>query len=157
MIHAATGGLGQAFVEMSQLPGADIFVTVGNAKKRSFIMDRVGMAEERILYTRNMSFASDVMQLTGGRGADVIVNYLAGESLRQSWNCITPYGRFVELGQRDITINTRLDMAPFCTKRLLHCVQSGPHSGVRHVSSTRRPGGGTVAVLSWCTASSWSN
>lgn len=50
MIHAATGGLGQAFVEMSQLPVADIFVTVGNAKKKSFIMDRFGMAEERILY-----------------------------------------------------------------------------------------------------------
>ncbi|OQE17817.1 hypothetical protein PENFLA_c023G05273 [Penicillium flavigenum] len=60
-----------------------------------------------------MSFASDVMQLTGGRGADVIVNSLAGEALRQSWTCIAPYGRFVELGQRDITIITRLDMAPF--------------------------------------------
>ncbi|OQE83792.1 hypothetical protein PENNAL_c0030G06593 [Penicillium nalgiovense] len=113
LIHAATGGLGQAFVEMSQLAGADIFVTVGNAKKKSFIMDRFGLAEERILYSRDMSFASDVMQLTGGRGADVIVNSLAGEALRQSWNCIAPYGRFVELGQRDITINTRLDMAPF--------------------------------------------
>ncbi|KAJ6189933.1 hypothetical protein N7519_004841 [Penicillium mononematosum] len=113
LIHAATGGLGQAFVEMSQLAGADIFVTVGNAKKKSFVMDRFGLAEERILYSRDMSFASDVMQLTGGRGADVIVNSLAGEALRQSWNCIAPYGRFVELGQRDITINTRLDMAPF--------------------------------------------
>jgi acyl transferase domain-containing protein/NADPH:quinone reductase-like Zn-dependent oxidoreductase/NADP-dependent 3-hydroxy acid dehydrogenase YdfG/acyl carrier protein len=113
LIHAATGGLGQAFVEMSQLAGAEVFVTVGSAEKKKFIMDRFGLAEERILYSRDMSFASDVMRLTGGRGVDVIVNSLAGEALRQSWTCIAPYGRFVELGQRDITINTRLDMAPF--------------------------------------------
>jgi hypothetical protein len=30
-----------------------------------------------------------------------------------SWKCIAPYGRFVELGQQDTTIKTRLDMAPF--------------------------------------------
>lgn len=113
LIHAATGGLGQALVEMSQLAGAEVFVTVGSAEKKKFILDRFGLAEERILYSRDMSFAHDVMQLTGGRGVDVIVNSLAGEALRQSWTCIAPNGRFVELGQRDITINTRLDMAPF--------------------------------------------
>lgn len=134
LIHAATGGLGQAFVEMSQLAGAEVFVTVGSAKKKSFIMDRFGLAEERILYSRDMSFASDVMRLTGGRGVDVIVNSLAGEALRQSWTCIAPYGRFVELGQRDITINTRLDMAPFARNasftayNLSYTIQSNPQA-----------------------------
>jgi NAD(P)-dependent dehydrogenase (short-subunit alcohol dehydrogenase family)/acyl carrier protein len=32
---------------------------------------------------------------------------------RKKPTCIAPYGRFVELGQRDITVNSRLDMAPF--------------------------------------------
>lgn len=113
LIHAATGGLGQALVEMSQLVGAEVFVTVGSAEKKALIMDRFGLVEERILYSRDMSFAQDVMHSTAGRGVDVIVNSLAGEALRNSWTCIAPNGRFVELGQRDITINTRLDMSPF--------------------------------------------
>ncbi|CAG8364717.1 unnamed protein product [Penicillium salamii] len=113
LIHAATGGLGQALVEMSQLAGAEVFVTVGSAEKKAFIIDRFGIPEERILYSRDTSFAQSVMYQTAGRGVDVIVNSLAGEALRQSWTCIAPNGRFVELGQRDITINTRLDMKPF--------------------------------------------
>ncbi|CAG7931685.1 unnamed protein product [Penicillium olsonii] len=113
LIHAAAGGLGQALVEMSQLAGAEVYVTVGSAEKKAFIMDRFGISEERILYSRDMSFARLVMDLTYGRGVDVIVNSLAGEALRQSWTCIAANGRFVELGQRDITLNTRLDMAPF--------------------------------------------
>ncbi|KAJ5327981.1 hypothetical protein N7452_008371 [Penicillium brevicompactum] len=113
LIHAATGGLGQALVEMSQLIGAEVFVTVGSAEKKALVMDRFGLAEERILYSRDMSFTHDVMCSTGGRGVDTIVNSLAGEALRNSWTCIAPNGRFVELGQRDITLNTRLDMAPF--------------------------------------------
>ncbi|CAG7997677.1 unnamed protein product [Penicillium salamii] len=113
LIHAATGGLGQALVEMSQLVGAEVFVTVGSAEKKTFIIDRFGIPEQRILYSRDTSFAQSVMYQTAGRGVDVIVNSLAGEALRQSWTCIAPNGRFVELGQRDITINTRLDMKPF--------------------------------------------
>jgi hypothetical protein len=50
--------------------------------------------------------------MTRGKGVDVIMNSLAGENLRLTWDCIAPWGRFVELGQRDIMINTRLEMEP---------------------------------------------
>lgn len=40
--------------------------------------------------------------MTGGKGVDVVLNSLAGESLRQSWHCIRGFGRFIELGQKDI-------------------------------------------------------
>lgn len=44
---------------------------------------------------------------------DIILNSLAGESMRRSWECIAPGGHFVEIGLRDIVDNTRLDMRPF--------------------------------------------
>lgn len=113
LIHAAAGGLGQALVELSQQVEAVVYVTVGSAEKKEFIIQRFGLAEDHILYSRDVSFSRDIMRLTHGRGVDVVMNSLAGEALRQSWTCIAPHGRFVELGQRDITINTRLDMAPF--------------------------------------------
>lgn len=113
LVHAATGGLGQAVVELSQLAGAVVLVTVGSVEKKRLIQERFGIPEEHILFSRNTGFARDVMRLTQGRGVDVVVNSLAGEALRQSWTCIAPNGRFVELGQRDITVNARLDMAVF--------------------------------------------
>ncbi|KAF2464412.1 uncharacterized protein BDR25DRAFT_381212 [Lindgomyces ingoldianus] len=113
LIHAAAGGLGQALVQLSMLAGGDIFVTVGSVEKKKLVMEQFGLLEERILYSRDTSFAADIMRLTHHRGVDVVMNSLAGEALRESWECIAPYGRFVELGQRDITIKSRLDMAPF--------------------------------------------
>jgi NADPH:quinone reductase-like Zn-dependent oxidoreductase len=36
--------------------------------------------------------------MTGGKGVDVVVNSLAGEALRKTWECIAEFGRFVEVG-----------------------------------------------------------
>nr|AAR85531.1 polyketide synthase [Didymella maydis] len=113
LVHAAAGGLGQALVELSIMAGARVLVTVGSADKKHFVMERFGIPEHHVLYSRDTSFASHVMRLTQGVGVDVVMNSLAGEALRQSWTCIAANGRFVELGQRDITVNSRLDMAPF--------------------------------------------
>ncbi len=113
LIHAATGGLGQAIIELCQLIGADVFATVGTPEKKALLIDRFGISEDHIFFSRDGSFASGIMRMTGGKGADVIMNSLAGEALRLTWNCIAPYGRFIELGARDITVNTRLEMTNF--------------------------------------------
>ena len=113
LIHAATGGLGQAIIELCQLIGAEIFASVGTLEKKALLMDRFAIPEDHIFFSRDGSFASEIMRMTGGKGADVIMNSLAGEALRLTWNCIAPYGRFIELGARDLTVNTRLEMANF--------------------------------------------
>ena len=113
LIHAATGGLGQAIIELCQLIGAEIFATVGTLEKKALLIERFAIPEDHIFFSRDGSFASGIMRMTEGKGADVIMNSLAGESLRLTWNCIAPYGRFVELGARDLTVNTRLEMGTF--------------------------------------------
>ena len=113
LIHAATGGLGQAIIELCQLIGAEIFATVGTLEKKALLVNHFAIPEDHIFFSRDGSFASEIMRMTGGKGADVIMNSLAGEALRLTWNCIAPYGRFIELGARDLTMNTRLEMANF--------------------------------------------
>ncbi|KUL89318.1 hypothetical protein ZTR_03620 [Talaromyces verruculosus] len=46
-------------------------------------------------------------------GVDVVLNSLAGEALRQTWLCVAPFGRFIELGKKDIVGNTGINMSPF--------------------------------------------
>ena len=53
------------------------------------------------------------MEATCGRGVDVALNSLAGEQLSATWECIAPFGRFVEIGKRDITSNRNLEIARF--------------------------------------------
>ena len=113
LIHAGAGGVGQAAIMVAQMIGADIFVTVGSLDKKQFLMTQYGISEDRIFYSRDTSFASGIRRATGGVGVDVVINSLAGDLLRETWECLAPFGRFIEIGKADITKNTRLDMLPF--------------------------------------------
>ncbi|TVY20485.1 Reducing polyketide synthase FUB1 [Lachnellula arida] len=113
LIHAASGGVGQAAIELCRLAGARVFVTVGTLEKKQFLVDQYGVAPEDIFWSRDGSFAEAIMAATGGKGVDVILNSLAGEALRLSWGCIASFGRFIELGKRDFFLNSQLDMTKF--------------------------------------------
>ena len=113
LIHAAAGGVGQAALMVAQASKAHIFATVGSQEKKDFLMRNFQIPEKRIFYSRDTSFAEDVLDATHGRGVDVVLNSLAGEQLRATWKCMAPFGRFVEIGKRDITTNMNLQMGPF--------------------------------------------
>ncbi|OBT45611.1 Type I Iterative Polyketide synthase (PKS) [Pseudogymnoascus sp. WSF 3629] len=113
LIHSAAGGVGQAAIALSRLIGAEIFVTVGTANKKKFLMEQYGIPGDHIFSSRDTSFAAGIMRMTHSRGVNVILNSLAGEALRQTWHCVAMFGRFVEIGKRDMIANSRLEMAPF--------------------------------------------
>ncbi|RJE27111.1 polyketide synthase [Aspergillus sclerotialis] len=113
LIHSGTGGVGQAAIMLAQAANAEVFATVGSEEKRDFLIDRYGISPSRIFSSRNESFASHIMQATNGKGVDVVLNSLAGPLLRQSWQCIGTFGRFIEIGKRDIEQNSMVEMGPF--------------------------------------------
>ena len=113
LIHSAAGGIGQACIKMAQLVGAKIFVTAGSSAKVDFLQKTFGLPRSHILNSRTLNFGHDIMNLTAGKGVDVIINSLAGDALTESWRCLAMFGRFVELGKKDAVQNSRLEMAPF--------------------------------------------
>ncbi|KAI4218728.1 MAG: hypothetical protein LQ349_008594 [Xanthoria aureola] len=115
LIHAAAGGVGQAAIQLAQLAKADIYVTVGTDRKKELLMSQYKIPEDHILSSRNQSFAQGIMRLTNDRGVDVVLNSLAGQSLRESFECVAPLGRFIEIGKQDMYSRESLPMAP-CLK-----------------------------------------
>ncbi|KAK3689344.1 hypothetical protein B0T22DRAFT_427611 [Podospora appendiculata] len=113
LIHAAAGGVGQAAIQLAKHLGLVIYTTVGADDKRRLLADRYGIPDEHIFNSRDSSFAKGIRRVTDGRGVDCVLNSLSGELLRVSWTCLATFGTFVEIGLRDITDNTRLDMRPF--------------------------------------------
>lgn len=113
LIHSAAGGTGQAAIQVAQHFGATIFATVGTELKKQFIMQQYGLQEDHIFSSRDSTFASGIQRLTGGKGVDVVLNSLSGNSLIASWECVAPYGRFVEIGKKDIVDNSNLPMRVF--------------------------------------------
>lgn len=113
LIHAGSGGVGQAAIILAKHIGAEIFVTVSTQEKKKFVVDTYGVDPDHIFSSRDPSFASDIMSATGGRGVDVVLNSLSGELLQESWNCVSHLGRFIEIGKRDIQANKYLQMENF--------------------------------------------
>ena len=113
LIHAAAGGVGQAAIMLAQSLGAKIFATVGHVDKKAVLMQTYGIPEDCIFYSRDTSFAQGILDATNDTGVDVALSSLAGEQLRATWQCMAPFGRFVEIGKRDIMTNTNLQMGPF--------------------------------------------
>ena len=113
LIHSGAGGVGQAAIQIAMLVGAEIFVTVGNTDKKQLLINDYDIAPGRIFSSRDTSFTKGVLQATSGRGVDIVLNSLTGELLRQSFELLAPFGRFVEIGKRDIYANHKLSMAPF--------------------------------------------
>ncbi|KAK6958415.1 hypothetical protein Daesc_001215 [Daldinia eschscholtzii] len=125
LIHSAAGGTGQITLQMAQLVGGEIFATVGSEEKKRFLINHYGIAEDHIFYSRNTSFAEGILRLTKGRGVDIVINSLSGEELLASWDLIAPYGRFIELGKKDIMANSSLPMRPFLRRATFTALETG--------------------------------
>ena len=110
LIHAATGGVGLAAVQVARLAGAEIFATAGNDEKRGYLR-ALGIAH--VMDSRSLAFADEVMDITNGRGVDVILNSLAGQAIAKGLSILAPGGRFIEIGKRDIFENSRIGLKPF--------------------------------------------
>ena len=113
LIHSAAGGVGQAAIIIAQSIGATIFATVSTKEKKEYLVNTFHINPGHIFYSRDVSFAEHVLQTTGGQGVDVVINSLTGDALRASFECVAPFGRFIELGKREIQRNARLEMLPF--------------------------------------------
>ncbi|KAI0021287.1 hypothetical protein F4780DRAFT_790484 [Xylariomycetidae sp. FL0641] len=117
LIHAAAGAVGQAAIQLAQQVGATVLVSVSSGAKQALLSELYGLPAENFFPSRNISggaFAAQVQRRTGGRGVDVVLNSLAGRALAETWRCLAPFGRFVEMGRRDGPGAFRsLPMAPF--------------------------------------------
>lgn len=99
LIHSAAGGVGLAALEVARWSGAEVYATAGTPEKR----DRLrAMGIEHVSDSRSLAFADEILTATGGEGMDVVLNSLAGDAVAKSLEALAPYGRFVEIGKRDI-------------------------------------------------------
>lgn len=113
LIHSAADSTGQMALWIAKMRGAEVFATVGSDEKRQFLTDTFGIPSDHIFSSKNTSFAQGILRVTNGYGIDVVMNSLSGDSLRATWECMAPFGRFVELGVDDIKANSSLPMAGF--------------------------------------------
>lgn len=117
LVQGGSSGIGVTAIQMARAHGATVIVTVGNDAKAEAC--RALGADHAINY-RTHDFAAETLRLTGGRGADVILDMVAGPYVARELTCLADDGRLVIIavqGGRDATI----DCGAVLRRRLTIC------------------------------------
>jgi len=110
LIHTASGGVGLAAIQLAQYIGAEVFATAGSHEKREFLLS---LGVRHVSNSRTLDFADEIMELTQGEGIDMVLNSLTGEAIPKGIAMLRPYGRFMEIGKRDILRDSKIGLLPF--------------------------------------------
>ncbi|KAJ4296344.1 hypothetical protein N0V90_006389 [Kalmusia sp. IMI 367209] len=113
LIHSGAGGVGIAAIQIAQQAGAEVYTTVSTEEKKQYLVDTFGLNPANIFSSLDDSFLTGILEATGGRGVDVVLNSLTGDQLHATWRSIAECGRFVEIGKMDLTNAGRLEMDQF--------------------------------------------
>jgi acyl transferase domain-containing protein/acyl carrier protein len=106
LIHAASGGVGLAAIQMAQRQGAIVFATASTYKRAT--LRKLGV--EYIYDSRSTDFADQILADTDGAGVDVVLNSLTNAGfIEATVRATAQNGRFAEIAKRDIW--TREQMA----------------------------------------------
>ncbi|WP_181029824.1 SDR family NAD(P)-dependent oxidoreductase, partial [Mycobacterium kansasii] len=100
LVHAATGGVGMAAVQLARHLGLEVFATASKGKWDT--LRAMGFDEDHISDSRSLEFEDKFRAVTGGRGMDVVLDSLAGEFVDASLRLLGPGGVFLEMGKTDI-------------------------------------------------------
>jgi len=99
LIHAASGGVGLAAVQMAQKCGAEVFATASTFKRAT--LRKLGV--KYVYDSRSTDFADQILADTDGVGVDVVLNSLTSDGfIEATLKATAPNGRFAEIAKRDI-------------------------------------------------------
>ena len=99
LIHAASGGVGLAAIQLAQRRGAIVFATASTYKRAT--LRKMGVAH--VYDSRSTDFADQILADTGGLGVDVVLNSLTNEGfIAATVRATAQGGRFAEIAKRDI-------------------------------------------------------
>ncbi len=95
LAHAGAGGVGQLLTQLAKARGATVIVTVGSAEKAEIA--RARGADHTILY-REEDFRERVMEITNGRGVDVVYDSVGADTVQHSIRSLRRRGLCVMFG-----------------------------------------------------------
>jgi NADPH:quinone reductase-like Zn-dependent oxidoreductase/acyl carrier protein len=108
LIHAASGGVGLAAIQMAQQHGATVFATASTYKRAT--LRKLGV--EHVYDSRTTDFADQILADTDGAGVDVVLNSLTNEGFVEATVRATAQnGRFAEIAKRDIWTHEQMAAA----------------------------------------------
>ncbi len=90
LVHGGTSGIGVTAIQLSKALGATVIVTAGSDRKCAACL---ALGADHAINYRSQDFVAEVQRLTAGKGADVILDMVAGDYLGRELGCLADDGR----------------------------------------------------------------
>ncbi|MFD5472147.1 zinc-binding alcohol dehydrogenase family protein [Streptomyces sp. NPDC127105] len=94
LVHGAAGGIGTAVGQLARAAGAGAVYGVASSDAKADYALKHGYDE----VFRPGTFETDVRRATGGRGVDLVLDPVGGETLRRGLEALAVFGRLVSFG-----------------------------------------------------------
>ncbi|MCU0302671.1 MAG: zinc-binding dehydrogenase [Thermoanaerobaculales bacterium] len=111
LVHAAAGGVGQAAVQICRHRGAEVIGTASPVKHER--LAALGVAH--CIDYRAGDFVTEVSRITGGRGVDIALDAIGGDSFARSYRCLASLGRLFVYGVSSFAPSTRRNLVAALT------------------------------------------
>jgi len=115
LVAGASAGVGVASVQLGKLIGASVIGTSGSPEK---LKKLAALGLDLGLRNRNGGFEKAVMEATGGKGVNVVVNNVGGSVFAECIRVLAYKGRLATVGYVDGVVTAELDILALHSKRL---------------------------------------
>jgi len=95
LVDAAAGGVGTAAVQLARAAGAEVIGLAGSADKLALVRE---LGAAAAVNYREPGYGAEVQQATGGKGVDILLALVAGDTFRCNMRLLAPLGRAVVAG-----------------------------------------------------------
>lgn len=127
LVHAGASGVGLAAIQLAKRHGARVLATASSAGKLTRLAE---YGVDHGIDYKEGDWVARVKELTGGRGADVIVDGIGGDVTQQSFRACAPRGRVCMFGNVDRSSFTyKYDLGPMRGNRAIFGVSLAGEAG----------------------------
>jgi NADPH2:quinone reductase len=116
LIHGGSSGIGTMAIQLAKAFGSKVIVTVGSQEKADACLK---LGADRAINYKTEDFVAEVKSFTGGKGAEVVLDMVAGDYIERNYDAAAVDGRIVQiavLSGPKATVN----FAKLMVKRLHH-------------------------------------
>lgn len=92
LVQGGTSGIGVTAIQLAKAWGAMVIATAGSDEKCAACLS---LGADHAINYRSHDFAAEVLRITGGRGADVVLDMVAGDYVARELSCMNEDGRLV--------------------------------------------------------------
>ncbi len=115
LVHGGTSGIGVTAIQLAKYFGAQVFTTAGSDEKCQACRD---LGADRAINYRTEDFVAAILDATGGKGVDVILDMVGGDYVSRNIKALAVDGRMVNIAYMQGAKIANLDLLPMMLKRL---------------------------------------